>query len=207
MAFDKTWLNWRKVVLSDRELSFYAKGIALFLNTFMNDSHDFAFPSISTIQVNMSIGSRSTVVKYLTELVEKGWLTKEKRFSNSTIYYTAIPDSFLSSPPPVLVHEMDSISPPRVLPVVHLMDSNKQENNQLNKQGEKSPRFNPPTVKEAQDYLDEKGITEFTGERFVNHYGAVGWMRGKAKIKDWKACVKTWESNGTAKPSYGADGI
>lgn len=207
MAFDKSWLNWRKVFLSDNNLSFHAKGIALYLNTFMNDSHDFAYPSISTIQENMSIGSRSTVVKYLSELVEKGWLTKEKRYSKSVIYHTAIPENFFSSPPPVLVREMDSISPPRVLPVVHHMDSNKQENNQLNKQGGKSSRFKPPTAKEVQDYLDENGITEFTGEYFVNHYGSVGWIRGKAKIKDWKACVRTWKSNGTAKPSYGADGI
>ena len=30
-------------------------------------------------------------------------------------------------------------------------------------------------------------------ERFVNHYEATGWMRGKNKIRDWRACVRTWE--------------
>ena len=58
----------------------------------------------------------------------------------------------------------------------------------------KRGRFTPPTAQEVQQYLNEKGITEFTGERFVNHYESVGWMRGKTKIKSWKHCVGTWIS-------------
>ena len=206
MKFDKSWLNWRKVVLADRELSFYAKSIALYLNTFMNDSHDFAHPSIATIQANMNIGSRTTVIKYLNELVEKGWLNKKIRNGKSSIYYTAIPENILSSPPRVLVQEMDTSSPRHVPQVVQEMDSNKQGNNQLNKQRGKSFQFKPPTAKQVQDYLDENGITGFTGENFVNHYGSVGWMRGKTNIKDWEACVRTWKSNGTT-ASYGDGGI
>jgi len=206
MKFDKSWLNWRKVVLSDRGLSFCAKSIALYLNTFMNDSQDFAYPSITTIQADMSIGSRTTVIKYLKELAEKGWLSKESRYGTSSIYYTAIPENFLSSPPRVLIQEMDTSSPRHVPQVVQEMDSNKQGNNQLNKQRGKSFQFKPPTAKQVQDYLDENGISGFTGEHFVNHYGSVGWMRGKTKIKDWEACVKTWKSNG-ATANYGDGGI
>ena len=36
-------------------------------------------------------------------------------------------------------------------------------------------------------------------QNFVDHYIANGWMRGKAKIKDWKACVRTWEKNSKPK--------
>jgi len=206
MKFDKTWLNWRKVVLSDRDLSFYAKSIALYLNTFMNDSHDFAFPSIETIRAGMSIGSNTTVIKYLTELVEKGWLIKEKRYGKSAIYYAKVPENILSITPPVVVHEMNSSITRGGLTVLHEVETNKQGNNQMNKQRDKTPQFNPPTAKEVQDYLDEKAITEFTGEYFVNHYSSVGWKRGKSKIKDWKACVRTWKSNG-AVTSYGDGGI
>jgi hypothetical protein len=31
--------------------------------------------------------------------------------------------------------------------------------------------------------------------RFVDHYTANGWVRGKTPIKDWKACIRTWEKN------------
>jgi len=56
-------------------------------------------------------------------------------------------------------------------------------------------RFTPPTPEEVQEYLNTKGITEFDGQRFCDHYEAVGWMRGKNKIKNWKACVATWNKN------------
>lgn len=55
-------------------------------------------------------------------------------------------------------------------------------------------RFKPPTVDEVRAYCDERknGID---AQAFIDHYAANGWMRGKNKIKDWKACVRTWESN------------
>ena len=33
------------------------------------------------------------------------------------------------------------------------------------------------------------------GQAFIDHYEANGWMRGKNKVKDWKACVRTWKRN------------
>ena len=32
-------------------------------------------------------------------------------------------------------------------------------------------------------------------QNFIDHYTANGWLRGKTKIKDWKACVRTWEKS------------
>ena len=61
--------------------------------------------------------------------------------------------------------------------------------------GAQSSRFTPPTPAEVQSYLDERGITHFTGQRFCDHYGASGWMRGKSKIKSWKHCVSTWQQS------------
>lgn len=52
--------------------------------------------------------------------------------------------------------------------------------------------FTPPTVDEVQEYCLQRG-NAVDAERFVDHYTANGWMRGKTKIKDWKACVRTWE--------------
>ena len=56
----------------------------------------------------------------------------------------------------------------------------------------KKGRFTPPSLSEVEDYCQERenGID---AEAFLNHYDANGWMRGKTKIKDWKACVRTWE--------------
>jgi uncharacterized protein YdaU (DUF1376 family) len=55
-------------------------------------------------------------------------------------------------------------------------------------------KFTPPSVKEVREYCQERsnGVDPQT---FVDHYEANGWMRGKTKVKDWKACVRTWEKN------------
>ena len=59
-----------------------------------------------------------------------------------------------------------------------------------------SKRFTPPTVEEVFNYCNER-CNNVDAQNFVDHYSSNGWMRGKAKIKDWKACVRTWEKNST----------
>ena len=56
-------------------------------------------------------------------------------------------------------------------------------------------RFTPPTVEEVQAYCTERH-NSVDPQSFVDFYTANGWMQGKGKkIKDWKACVRTWERN------------
>jgi hypothetical protein len=64
----------------------------------------------------------------------------------------------------------------------------------------KSKRFVPPTVEEVAAYCGERhnGIDP---QAFVDHYAASGWMRGKSLIKDWRACVRTWEKNYRSSPA------
>ncbi len=59
----------------------------------------------------------------------------------------------------------------------------------------KAIKFIPPTIKEVHDYLVEKKIASFTADQFVDHYQATSWRRGNTKIKDWKACVRTWNKS------------
>lgn len=63
---------------------------------------------------------------------------------------------------------------------------------------EKSSRFTPPSLEDVIQYCRERG-NSVDADSFIDHYSANGWMRGKTKIKDWKACVRTWEKN--AKPA------
>lgn len=74
------------------------------------------------------------------------------------------------------------------------IEENRIENNRPTKV------FTPPSVEEVSAYCKERqnGIDPIA---FVNHYQANGWFRGKTKIKDWKACVITWEKNRTNKPN------
>lgn len=64
-----------------------------------------------------------------------------------------------------------------------------------------SKRFVPPTLSEVAAYCQERqnGID---AQIFIDHYTANGWMRGKNKVKDWKACVRTWEKNRKINENY-----
>jgi hypothetical protein len=51
----------------------------------------------------------------------------------------------------------------------------------------------PPTEQDVELYCKERN-NGIKARDFINHYTANGWMRGKTKIKDWHACVRTWET-------------
>ena len=53
--------------------------------------------------------------------------------------------------------------------------------------------FLPPTISEVKEYC-EKRKNGISPEQFVNFYQSKGWMIGKNKMKDWKAAVRTWET-------------
>lgn len=71
-------------------------------------------------------------------------------------------------------------------------EEEKREDNKESKT--KAKTFTPPQLHEVSQYCIERknGID---AQKFIDHYSANGWMRGKNKIKDWKACVRTWEGN------------
>ena len=73
--------------------------------------------------------------------------------------------------------------------------TNKNEKNEKNEKNN-IRRFMPPTYEQVSSYCLERN-NNVDAHRFVDHYEANGWMRGKTKMKDWKAAVRFWErSNG-----------
>ena len=54
--------------------------------------------------------------------------------------------------------------------------------------------FKPPTIQEERDYCEQRG-NSIDAEYFVDFYTSKNWMVGKNKMKDWRACVRTWERN------------
>ena len=78
------------------------------------------------------------------------------------------------------------------------VSNNIGENNNTPK-AEKKERFKAPTVEEVQEYCTERG-NNIDAQHFIDYYSARGWMLGKNHIKDWKACIRTWERNDSFKP-------
>lgn len=61
---------------------------------------------------------------------------------------------------------------------------------------DRAKRFCPPTLDEVRAYCLERNNT-IDAEKFFDYYEANGWVQGKGKpVKDWKACVRTWERSG-----------
>ena len=71
-------------------------------------------------------------------------------------------------------------------------DKDKDKDKEKNKKTIK--RFTPPTVDEVRAYCTERG-NNVDPQTFVDFYEAKGWMVGSNHMKDWRACVRTWEKN------------
>lgn len=53
-------------------------------------------------------------------------------------------------------------------------------------------RFRKPTLDEVQAYCQERD-NHVDAALFIDYYESKGWMVGRNPMKDWKACVRTWE--------------
>jgi hypothetical protein len=58
----------------------------------------------------------------------------------------------------------------------------------------KNKKFKKPTIQEIKDYCFERK-NNVDANKFFNYYEANGWKVGKNAMKDWQACVRTWEGN------------
>ena len=73
---------------------------------------------------------------------------------------------------------------------------NKNKNKNENKNDQR--RFSPPSVDEVAAYCRERN-NNVDPQTFVDFYSSKGWKVGSSPMKDWKACVRTWEQRNTAK--------
>ena len=58
----------------------------------------------------------------------------------------------------------------------------------------KRKRFEKPTLSQITQYCLERN-NNVNAEQFYDYYESNGWKVGKNSMKDWKACVRTWERN------------
>ena len=68
-------------------------------------------------------------------------------------------------------------------------------------------RFSPPTLEEVREYCSSRN-NGIDPEYFIDYYAARNWELTKGrKVKDWKACVRTWERNNLNKQKANKPGI
>lgn len=64
--------------------------------------------------------------------------------------------------------------------------------------------YNRPSLDEVISYCNERN-NGVDAQRWFNYYESNGWRVGKNPMKDWKACVRTWERNTQVRPTNKAN--
>ena len=152
--------------------------------------------------------TKQSCIKCLKSLVEKGYIAKHENIVNGVKFceYKAVISKSM------VVNKVEQGSKQSLTGGIkqslpNILDNNTIDNNiESNIRGnnntpksEKKERFKAPTVEEVHEYCTERG-NNIDAQHFVDYYSARGWMLGKNHIKDWKACVRTWERNDSFKP-------
>jgi hypothetical protein len=196
------WMN----TIWETNLPSNAKLVAANLRRYMNAKNDMAWPSIARVAGECGLCQRS-VQGALKILCSDGWLVQSGQSKLKTNVYQAafpksMPDPRITCTPQEM-HPAGAAPHPRrrctLTPAGDAPELNKVIK-QVIKQG---ARFTPPSVSEVSEYCSSRG-NSIDPQAFVDHYEANGWMRGKTKIKDWRACVRTWEANSPAKKESAA---
>jgi hypothetical protein len=85
---------------------------------------------------------------------------------------------------------------PKTMPNQEQEQEQKQE--QKKTYGASAPHvFKRPALEEVSEYCKERG-NSVDPRAWFNHYEANGWKVGRNAMKDWKAAVRTWETNGNS---------
>lgn len=68
----------------------------------------------------------------------------------------------------------------------------KEKEKEKENKKESNKRFTPPTLQEVTQYCKERN-NNVDPQQFIAFYTSKGWKVGNQPMKDWKACVLTWE--------------
>ena len=79
-------------------------------------------------------------------------------------------------------------------------DNDFKKENIKRKSATQAKAFVKPTVEEVKAYCAERK-NNVNADKFIDFYESKGWLIGKNPMKDWKACVRTWEKGSTSPPN------
>ena len=176
-------IGWIWAQSMERDLSTGARLTLFALNehTSIGTHGDWrVFPGQSRL-AKMVGCSEFTLRKHLKELTEAGLLTVANQFDKTGRQQANL--YWLQAPKLVDEEGKETCAPRKKCAPRGQETCDKPFNkNPLNK------RFIAPTVSEVAAYCSERN-NGINAQKFIDHYEANGWMRGKNKIKCWKVCA------------------
>ena len=138
--------------------------------------------------------NESALKRARNKLATDGFIEWKTRGGNLAAQYkinSLVVQNYIKNEPQIAPQNEPQIAP-QYEPQSEPINKHKHKQNKEVPKGTK--KFVPPSVIEVADYCVERhnGIN---AQSFVDYYTANGWTQGKGKpIKDWKACVRTWEN-------------
>tara|TARA_Y100000401_G_C8284431_1_gene205286 strand:- start:330 stop:950 length:621 start_codon:yes stop_codon:yes gene_type:complete len=126
--------------------------------------------------------NKTTISRWISELKQKGFIKITYTYKEGT---REIENRYIQIC-------YDGISKNERGMLAKMLKSNNTINNTNLTDSNKKGRFKKPNIDEVKNYciLRKNNID---AEAFIDFYESKNWQIGKNKMKDWKACVRTWE--------------
>jgi hypothetical protein len=187
-------MGWYFTILQEmREMGLKGNDLIVFavINGFSQNGNGSYHGSLASLQEMCGISSRQTITDILKSLQEKGFISKSEIMLRDERHIAyAVSKKWTGD-----VQKMDRGCPKNGHNIYR--DNNIGNYIECNKG---KPKFCKPTIPEIESYCRERGNT-IDAEEFFNFYESKGWVIGKSPMKDWKACIRTWERNKRQSPS------
>jgi hypothetical protein len=130
--------------------------------------------------------SKTSIQNWLKILDDNNFITRHNIFKEGSQEILSRHIKLVKPPPQNNLRDNTNIN----ITNTNLTDSNKKV------------RFKKPTLDDVKNYciLRQNNID---AEAFIDFYESKNWKIGSNKMKDWKACVRTWERRESKKTTMG----
>lgn len=164
------------------DLSWNEKILLMEIDSFTSKGKD-CFISDEYIADLIKVSER-TARALLSNLIHKGYVERTK-FDGRRRYIASC-----------LAEQSGRIcrAEPQDLPTTYNQLPNKSISNDIDDSNKRKAKFVKPTIEEIRCFCEERN-NGIDADEFFNFYESKGWVIGKSPMKDWKACIRTWERN------------
>ena len=159
------------------------------INGFSQDGQGCFYGSLPYICETCGI-SRRTAIYILNDLVERGFLLKNETIQNGVkrvLYQVNRGSAKIAQVVQKLHQGSAEIAPNNIIDNISI-------SNDIDDSNKRKAKFVKPTIEEIRCFCEERN-NGIDADEFFNFYESKGWVIGKSPMKDWKACIRTWERN------------
>lgn len=186
---NKDYVTMGKYHFKEKRMSLKAKGL---LSEMLSLPDDWDYSVLGLTEINLE--SRNCINSILNELEEFGYLQRTRNYVNGKIdswTYDIYEKPLYRKNEDIENVDIEKLDIENKAQLNNKELSNKELNNKQYKENAKR-KFSKPTLEEINQYCLERN-NGINAEAFYDFYECKDWYVGKNKMKDWKACVRTWE--------------